>query len=96
MKGQAGKRKKVDVQTNKEQEKDESKGLCCQSVALSAMREPSKCRGWTEHTEERSGGRAEQQEDRQGEKCRTGSQGEEETWKHRKEGAKARAKRESG
>lgn len=70
--------------------------FCCQFVALGASGQPSKGRGSTEHPEERSGGCMEQQEDRRGQKCRTGSQGEEETWKHRKEGGKAEAKRESG
>lgn len=71
--------------------------LCCQSVALGASGQPSKSRGgWTDHTEERSGGRMEQQEDRQGLNGRTGSQGEEETWKHRKKGGKAKVKREIG
>lgn len=76
-------------------------GLClsveCERVALGASGQPSKSRGgWTEHTEERSGGRVKQQEERQGQNCRTGSQGEEETWKHRKKGGKAKVKRESG
>lgn len=81
---------------DREQEKDEGTGFCCQFVALGASRQPSKGRGWTEHPKERSGGCLEQQEDRRGLKCRTGSQGEEVTWKHRKEGGKAKAERESG
>lgn len=37
-------------------------------VAPGASGQPSTCRGWTEHPEERSGGCMEQQEDRRGQK----------------------------
>lgn len=40
---------------DKEQEKDETTGFCCQIVAPGASGQPSKDRGWTEHAEERSG-----------------------------------------